>query len=86
MSESYSNLFTDENTNGLNGTKTIIFPWPAKRLTVTNDSGTTALEWKFKNSHSWATLGPSETVSMDLSIKQMIVRSVGAKYRIWALG
>lgn len=86
MSESYSNIYTDEDSVGLSGTKAISFPWPAKRLTITNDSASANLKWKFKDSHSWATLGPAETVSMDLSVKQLMLESTGAKYRVWAIG
>lgn len=83
---SLSNLTTFEETSGLNGGITLTFPWKAKRLTITNDSSTKALKWKFKEGHDWATLKVGETVSMELSIDQVMLESSGATYRVWGVG
>lgn len=86
MSQNYANLYTDENSQGLQGTKIISFPWPAKRISITNYSSNQELKWRFKAGHPWATLDPLETVAMDVSVKQLTLESVGATYKMWALG
>jgi cytochrome c oxidase assembly protein Cox11 len=85
MSSSYANLSTDEGT--LAGEKIITFPWPAKKVTITNDSSTRTIQWKFKPNHDWASLKPYETVSMYVSVKQVILSgSNNAEYRLWGIG
>ena len=81
-----SNLASYEELQGLMGDRTLEFPWPVKRLTITNDGELCDLKWKFKDSHDWATLRPHETVSMELSVTQVMLFSDGALYRIWGIG
>ena len=83
---SLANTTTDEETVGFSGEKVITFPWRVKRLTITNDSATKNLRWKFKEENDWATLYPYETVSMELSIAALRLSSTGATYRVWGIG
>lgn len=83
---SFANTTTHEDTIGLNGDEVINFPWKVKRLTITNDSGTKDLRWKFKEENDWATLKPYETVAMELSISTLRISSTGAQYRVWGIG
>ena len=82
-----SNLTTSEEINTLTGERTIEFPWPVKRLTITNDGPDNDLLWRFKEGHDWATLKAFETVSFECSVKQLMLDSPGGtNYRVWGLG
>ena len=85
MSGVYANLTTAEETSGLSGETTVVFPWPIKQLTIMND-GPNDLKWKFKDSHDWATLKTDETIAMGVSVTQIILESSNAKYRVWGVG
>ena len=82
----YANVTTDEDSSGLYGEKTIVFPWPPKQLTIVNDGPLADLQWKFKEGHDWATLKPRETIAFPCSVTQLILSSAGAKYRVWGIG
>ena len=71
------------------GTVTITFPWRALRIIITNDSAIRDLEFKFNSSESYATLKPTETISLDLHARTVLLNSPSSgsvAYRVWGYG
>lgn len=83
-SRSYANLDVFEGT--INGSSTITFNRKPRKIVITNDSGSTDLGFKFNESESFATLKPTETVTLDFAHKTMILSGLGVDYRIWGIG
>ena len=78
-----SNLDSHEGT--VSGTETIAMNRNAYKLTIINDAAATDLQYKFNSSETYATLKPSESVSMYSRTKTIYLSGNGA-YRIWGLG
>jgi hypothetical protein len=80
----YSNLDAHEgNTN----TQTVIpLTRRSRHLQITNDSTATDLKFRFKESQVWATLHPTETVSMHVWIDTVYLSGANVPYRIWNYG
>jgi hypothetical protein len=56
------------------------------RITITNDSPTTDLSFKFQAGYDYATLAPTETVSMEIRTGVVFLTSTNAAYRVWGVG
>jgi len=80
----YANLDSREGT--VDGEKTITFSWRPRKITITNDSTTSALKFKFGESEAYATLNPTETVAMTITPKQILLSGSSVAYRIWGIG
>lgn len=80
---SYANL--DSHEGSVSGTATVTFTRRPFRVTITNDSAVNNLQFRFSTEHSWATLKPTETVSMQARPKQIYLSGTAA-YRIWGVG
>ena len=78
-----SNL--DSFEGSVSGTATVTFTRRPRRVTITNNSITNELQFKFKSSETFATLMPTETISLEVTIKQVLLSGT-ADYRIWGLG
>lgn len=79
----YANL--DSFEASVSGTATVTFTRRPRKVTITNDSSTNELQFRFSSDHSWATLKPTETVSMEITVKQVYLSGTAA-YRIWGVG
>ncbi len=68
---------------------TITFDWKARHIVITNDSSSRDLEFKFQSGQSYATLLPTETVSLYIHSQTVLLNSPSAstvQYRVWAWG
>jgi hypothetical protein len=79
-STSYANLEVFE--GNVNGEVTLTFDIRPRRLIITNDSGANNLKFNFKDSRDFATLKPTETITLDVAQRHMIL-SGNAAYRVW---
>lgn len=79
----YANLDSFEGT--CSGTATVTFNRRPRKVTITNDSTINSLQFRFSSDHSWATLYPTETVAMEITVKKVLL-SGNAAYRIWGVG
>ena len=84
--KAYSNLEVHEDTLD-NTTLTIIFDRPSREIELTNQSTTADLQYKFKTGQDFATLDPTETVTMDVWVRQIILTTTEViTYRLWIRG
>ena len=78
------------NLESLEGTcttsATLTFTRRPRILTITNDSSLQNLQFRFSSDHDWATLKPTETVSMHMSPKKILLAGASVPYRIWSQG
>ena len=81
---SYGNLDTRE--GNLNGTLAITFNWKPRRIIITNDSTSNDLSFKFNDSETYATLKPTETITLDMASKTMTIQGTNIPYRVWGIG
>lgn len=80
---SYANLEPYEGT--ISGSLTITFDLKPRRITIINDSGSNELHFKFASTKTFATLKPTETVTLDIGQRELFLSGNG-EYRIWGLG
>ena len=81
----YSNLEAIEDS--VDGTKTCTLKRKSRQIILTNDSGGVELKFKFNDSEDFATLKPTETVSMHVHVRDVILNSPSAvPYRLWVYG
>lgn len=57
----------------------------SRKLIITNDSASADLLFKLNESEAFGTLGPTESLSMKVTTKTVIVQASG-NYRIWSFG
>lgn len=82
----YANFDPHEGVVESGGT-TITLIRKSRRLSVTNDSSTKNLKFKFNKQESFGTLKPTETLDViDLWVKQVFLEGAGVDYRVWAYG
>lgn len=82
---SYSNFKAFEGT--LSSDTTLTFSaWRPRSITITNDSGSIDLLFKFNASESYGTLKPGETVNPDIIARTVYLSGTGAEYRVWGIG
>ena len=70
-------------------TVTVTFDWKARHITITNDSATNDLEFKFQSGQDFATLHGTETISLYLHSQTVFLNSPSGaivQYRVWAWG
>lgn len=85
IEERLSNVHADEGT--VNGSKTITFPWRTGKLIVTNDSSTTDLTLRMRNTAGQdITLKPTETLTLWFGTKTATVIGSNVPYRLWGFG
>ena len=80
----YANLLVSEGT--ITTATTVTLNMRARRLTITNDSATQDLSFKFNGAETYATLKPTETVSMQVLTKTVYLNGSSVPYRIWGIG
>lgn len=81
---SLANLLVNEGT--VNGELTIDFPMRFRKVTITNDSGSGNLQFKFNGKENFATLHPTETISLTAISGTVIISGAGIDYRILGIG
>lgn len=67
------------------GTAQITFDLPVKRISISNDSSTVNLQFKFNSTETYGTLKPTETFSAEATVRDVFLSGNGA-YRVWGLG
>jgi len=77
----FANFISEEGT--VNGTSTINLTIKSRRVTLTNDSTTAALQFKFNAGEDYATLNPAETVSMEFTSRNVYLSGTAVPYRLW---
>lgn len=71
----------------VNGTITLTFDIPVKRIVVNNDSSTANLQFKFNGSRGYSTLKPTEVYSNVITVTNVYLSSTTAvPYRVWGIG
>ena len=80
----YANLDSHEGTT--DNAATIVLARRSRHLQITNDSSTTDLKFRFKESTQWATLRPTETISMHVWVNKIYLSGNSVDYRIWNYG
>ena len=79
----FVNLEADEDT--VNGENTFSLSNTSGHITITNDDPAQDLEYKFNAvDPGWCTLKPNESISMEFSTMEVLVKGVNVPYRIWA--
>ena len=58
----------------------------SRKISISNDSSTLDLSFKFNASESFGTLKPTETVSLYIRTNEVIINGGGVAYRIWVFG
>ncbi len=71
--------------DGTQGTHTHTFLNTSRKITITNDSTASDMGFKFQASREYATLHPTETISMDMTAKKIFIEG-NAEHRIWVWG
>jgi len=70
--------------------ETLTFDWRPRKLVITNDSATKALKWKLGSSETYGTLYATESVSLEVTSRTVIIKSedgvTAVAYRIWGIG
>lgn len=67
------------------GTAQITFDLPVKRISISNDSSTANLQFKFNSTETYGTLKPTETFSAEATVRDVYLSGNG-DYRVWGLG
>lgn len=84
MTSSLSNLSSHEGT--VSGVNEITFPWKPRRIMITNDSTSGDLQFKFNQSEAYATLKPTETITLNIAHKIVLLLGNNIPYRVWGMG
>ena len=84
MSSSLSNL--DSREGIANGSVEIVFNWKPRRIMITNDSTSGDLQFKFNTSEAYATLKPTETITLNIAHKIVLLDGNNTPYRVWGMG
>lgn len=81
----YANLEAKEGLVTTETTLTFSKPW--RQYIITNDSATKDLSFKVSaNDLAFATLKPTETVTLNVTTKTITINGSNVAYRIWGLG
>jgi hypothetical protein len=72
----------------IEGSSTITFNKKSRHIMLMNDSNHDDLQFRFTTAEAWGTLKASETLSLNLTEEQIILRSVSdaPTYRLWVFG
>lgn len=80
----YSNMETFEgNTSNIS---VLNFARKSRRVTVTNNSDTKNLQFKFNESERYATLYPNETFDLPFITNVIWLQGTDVDFRVWSLG
>ena len=82
--ESFTNLLSLEDTTV--GESVVSFSLRVRRVTITNDSSSKDLGFRFKESGMYSTLKPTETVSMEMTTREVYLNGDTVPYRVWGIG
>lgn len=78
----YVNLEPSEST--VNGEDTFALTRDSGHITIINDDATADLQYKFNAaSPTWCTLKAKETISMEFTTSEVLVKGTDVAYRIW---
>ena len=80
MAIQVANQYIFEGT--VSGTATVNFGATICRMTLTNDSATKDLSWRVNSTQTYATLKPTESVSLDIRTDKVHLSGNGP-YRAW---
>ncbi len=80
----YSNFQSFEGT--VSSEITLQFNWRPSKIIISNDSGSADLSFKFNSSETAGTLGPTETITLEMSSKTVIIDGSAIPYRVWGFG
>lgn len=80
----YSNLDPFEGI--ANGDVTIALTRRSRHLQITNDSSTDNLRFRLSEKTNWATLMPTETISMHIWATKVYLNGLSVPYRVWNYG
>jgi len=81
----YANLESIENT--ISGDITHTLKRPSRQIILTNDSGSNELKYKFNATEDYATLYPTESITMNMWVRNVYLSSSGSvDYRLWVYG
>jgi len=81
----YANLEPIEEV--LDGEVTHTFKRKSRQIILTNDSGSANLQYKLNGSEDYATLYPTESITMRVTTRDMYLKStVAVNYRLWVYG
>ena len=79
----FVNLEASEST--VNGEFTFNLTNLSGHITITNDDPVQDLQYKFDSAAPiWCTLKKKETISMEFSTMEVLVKGTNVEYRIWA--
>lgn len=76
--EAYEGTVSTETTVNLNRR--------SRKISISNDSSSADLSFKFNSSESFGTLKSTETVSLYIRTNEVIIDGSGVAYRIWVFG
>ena len=75
----------EANESAVNGEFTFNLAQTSGHITITNDDPVQDLEYKFNSaSPAWCTLKANESISMEFSTLEVLVKGTNVPYRIWA--
>jgi len=80
----YANL--DSHEGNTDGATTVVLARRSRHLQITNDSSNADLKFRFKESTEWATLRPTETISMHVWVDRVYLFGDNVNYRVWNYG
>ena len=80
-----SNMLANFEAIESSGAATYTLKLKSRKLVITNDSSGADLLFKLNESEDFGTLKPTESISMYVTTKTVIV-SGGGNYRIWSFG
>jgi hypothetical protein len=84
-SSTYANL--DALEGNCSGAKTVVFARRPRRIVITNDSISDDLQFKLNASENFASLKPTETITMDATAPSVFLQTAApVDYRIWGIG
>lgn len=80
-----ANFYPNEGT--VNGTTTITFPIKVRYVLIVNKSSIRDLQFKFKSSETFATLDPTEELSVHHHVDEIFLSTTGnVSYKVWGFG
>lgn len=80
----YANLeATEGNTNNI---QSIILARKSCKIILINDSSSSDLKYRFNESENWATLKPTEILSMYFRTRTIYLQGTNIPFRFWSYG
>ena len=80
----YANLEVyEDNTSSLTD---ITFKLKPRKVIITNDSTTDNLQFRFNTAFGYATLHPTETITLEITSRNLFLIGTNVDYRIWGIG